>query len=407
MTIEKEKIDKKLDEIYKSIVENLENETEIGLLSGKSGICLFLFYYSEYLGSEEPANLAVDILTETIERINTRVYAKTYCSGLSGIGWLLNHLAEEGFIDVDIDSLSSSIDEIIEKSVEEEMEANNYDFLHGVVGYGWYYLKRYNNVKFVESKDFYKKKLFMIVDYLRDTAEEDINGFKWSTQRLEKHLSYDLSLAHGISSIIVFLSKLYALNEFKVKSEKLLFGSIQYLLTKKNLMAKVHFPDHVLKEKKSEEPIFNSRISWCYGDLGIGNSLLLASRFIGNRNLESIALETLKNVAKRSTKEYSFLNKDAILCHGTFGNALIFLKLSKIYSDSVFSKAATFWINDGLEKGTRKSGYAGYSQYTNIGEKVEWINKLSILEGISGIGLCLINYGSKLESCWDECLMLR
>ena len=69
-----------------------------------------------------------------------------------------------------------------------------------------------------------------------------------------------------------------------------------------------------------------------------------------------------------------------------------------------FKEAALFWIGDGLEKAIHKDGYAGYKQWG--GSEKKWSPELSILLGISGIGLTILSYLSNDLKGWDECLMI-
>ena len=73
--------------------------------------------------------------------------------------------------------------------------------------------------------------------------------------------------------------------------------------------------------------------------------------------------------------------------------------------NKIFLKDRTdFWINDGIQQATFKDGYAGYKQWNGL-EK-EWTPKLSLLEGITGIGLVIIDYLSDEVNSWDECSII-
>jgi len=83
----------------------------IGLLTGQMGIVIFLFEYSIYSNCNEYKELAEDLL----EKILSKIHGKTpiyFAEGLSGIGWGLNYMIQENFIEADCDFLDE-IDDIM------------------------------------------------------------------------------------------------------------------------------------------------------------------------------------------------------------------------------------------------------------------------------------------------------
>ena len=50
-------------------------------------------------------------------------------------------------------------------------------------------------------------------------------------------------------------------------------------------------------------------------------------------------------------------------------------------------------------------GYAGFKQWE--GNSEEWSPKTSLLEGIAGIGLSIIDYLSEEPNTWDKCILLH
>ena len=67
-------------------------------------------------------------------------------------------------------------------------------------------------------------------------------------------------------------------------------------------------------------------------------------------------------------------------------------------------ESANFWIADGIRKASYKDGYAGYKQWNGLTK--DWTSELSLLEGVAGIGLVLIDHLSEESNFWDECLMI-
>jgi lantibiotic modifying enzyme len=214
---------------------------------------------------------------------------------------------------------------------------------------------------------------------------------------------YNFSLSHGMSSIINFLSRVSLIEELKSKADPMLKGAIRYILNSKNQeKSQSLFPSFIKPNNNTERD--SSRLSWCYGDLGIGISLLKASKVIDNSDLKLEAIEILKFSAKRTNvKENKVF--DAGICHGAFGIANLFNEAYKESQIDDFFLTSEFWIKKGLEMDYHQDGFAGYKKLN--GDMSTWINETSLLEGISGIGMVLMDYLSKdMNFNWNECILL-
>ena len=141
-------------------------------------------------------------------------------SGLAGIGWVLDHLNNEGFIELDNDELLSQLDNYLLQVMKADINKNYNDFLHGAVGYGLYFLQRHQSTKLIHLKQFYIKALESLLDHLKTSAVKHEEGSKWMTSMHMKKENCDkkvcnLSLSHGMSSIISFLSELSTIPDFQ------------------------------------------------------------------------------------------------------------------------------------------------------------------------------------------------
>ena len=397
-------IETKLKEIDQIIKNEYQNEENIGVLVGLSGMALFQFYYSKYLDINDHADVGVDIITHCIGKINEGYNTPTYCRGIAGFGWVLDHLDLEGFMDADSDELLQEIDHYLYSAMIADLKEGNYDFLHGAIGYLFYFLNRFRNTKSNTLKDKYKEIIFEFILLLENLSEKEGGKIKWLSnltyEATEK--GYNLCLSHGMSSIVKILTKLYQENDFKQHVETLLKGAIRYITSFKDNDndAFCLFPNWILQ---NGEPEGQSRLAWCYGDLGIGIALWYASKTLKDENLENESLQILKHAAKRKTSKSSMV-KDAGICHGAFGNAKIFNRLYKETKDNIFKEASIFWMNKGIEMATFDDGYSGYKMWNPDNE--EWSKSTSLLDGIVGIGLTMIDHLANFDSNWDESLMI-
>ncbi len=399
----KERLEKKLEEISIILKDSYNKESQIGVFSGTSGISLFFFYYAKYLDNDSYSDIGVEIIADFIDRINEGYAYPTYCSGMAGAGWVLDHLEQEAFVELNTDDILSGLDNYLFNTMIIDIKDNNYDFLHGAIGYGYYFLKRFRNTKSAELKARYVKFLTELITNLETLSIKDSNGIKWLSviDKTKDTKVYNLSLSHGMSSIINFLARLYRYSDFRKIVKPLLVGAVSYVLSCENDNKNdvYLFPSWV---SESNEKI-PSRLSWCYGDLGVGLSLRLTAKVLEDDQLYKKSIEILKHAANRKTDDHSFI-KDAGICHGAYGNAQVFERLYRETEENIFKETAKYWVRQGLDMARFEDGYAGYKQWHSM--KSGWKKELGFLTGIAGIGLSILFYLSDVKAKWDECLMI-
>lgn len=144
------------------------------------------------------------------------------------------------------------------------------------------------------------------------------------------------------------------------KTFHLLNGAIRYLLNNQLDASLYHstFPNGVIE---SESPS-NSRLAWCYGDLGIGMALYLAGKTTNNINWESKALEVLLRTTKRRTDDLTLV-VDAGLCHGAVGIAHIYNRMYGYTKNIIFKEASDYWFSKTLDMAKFDDGLAGYKAW--------------------------------------------
>ena len=404
--MDKQQLEKKLKEINTVIDLKGQKEEDIGIHSGLSGISLFKFYYSKFSNKEVYAEQGLNYLYKCLNKINTGYDFPTLCNGIAGFGWTVCHLSREGFLDSETNEILNDLDNYLEKNLELDMGRGNYDFLHGGIGYAYYFLERYRNSETEISKNKYRNIINNFLAELKElSVTDDKDCVKWlSIVNIETNeKGYNLSLSHGIASIIAFLTKLHEINDFKSTTLSVLKSAINYLIKVKNIdltTSTSFFPNviplHGPVNKKS-------RLAWCYGDLGIAITLWNASKTLNNSEINQFSEKVLKNCTQRITSEDTSV-VDAGICHGSYGNAQIFNRIYKETLNPIFLESCEFWINDGINRAIFSDGYAGYKQWH--GKNHIWTPEISLLEGITGIGLVIMDYLSEYDFKWDECLMI-
>lgn len=402
-------IEHRLQSKLKEIASVLEAESEenkyVGVLSGISGIALFQFYYSRYLGDDKYADQGVQNLTRMVDLINSGVVFPTFCTGIAGACWVMELLKEEEFVDLEDGFFSSDIDSFLLDAMHADLQKEYYDFLHGAIGYGYYFLKRFVNASTPDDKKRYKEYLDKLISSLKASAKKDNHGIwwqSWLSQEKEEEKRCNLSLSHGVSSIINFLARLAEQPTFYNEVQEILKHAVAYVLANKNkdVALSATFPNWVTIDNPNDE---YSRLAWCYGDLGVGISLLRAGEVLKDTKLYRDAIHILKRTTlRRDVKEANVV--DAGLCHGTYGILNIYNFIYKRTGDIVFKDAMDFWVEQSLAMDVHTNGYAGYKVWT--GKDMQWVNEEALLEGIAGIGLSIISYLASFDTKWDECLLI-
>jgi lantibiotic modifying enzyme len=398
-----DKLNSKLLEIY-AILKEQHYSDNLGVLTGLTGLALFHFYYSRFANNDDSSEIGVEIITECFEKINQNYELPTYCTGIAGFGWALEHLYTENFIDFNNDEVLSDLDSYLFEKQLIDSSTGQFDFLHGSIGYGYYFLARYKNTSSEQLKEKYKTYILELISSIKEFAIECENQIKWeSILSIEtQKRGYNFSLSHGIPSIINFLSRLYCFSDFKSVVSPLLTKSISYILDHKNENSNEYslFPNF---ESESGSTNQHSRLAWCYGDLGIGITLFQTAKLLQDQDLKKTAIDILKHSAQR-VQQQDTLVRDAGICHGAFGIAKVFNRMYKETNIPIFKQATEHWLNEGLKMSFHKDGYAGYKKW--VGGKGTWEKELSLLEGISGVGLVIIDYLTDSDFNWDECLMI-
>jgi len=394
----------KLSEISDVLINRFDAVPNLGGIGGIAGIAMFQFYYADYLGSEEHLESGIKMISHSIEKINQGYTHPSYCNGIAGLAWTISHLNAEGYINIDCDELLSPFDDYLHNEMKIEFENGNYDFLHGALGYAFYFFTRYRATENKELQEKYEAIILESIHDLKNLAIRKGDTISWSSflDVTKERKGANLSFAHGISGIIDFLSRLYTHETFKIESQELLHGGIKFLL-EHEAMDRTDlslFPNWIEENSEIE---YNSRIAWCYGDLGIGTSLLRAGIAIDDSSLQKKAVGILEHCSFRRSPSTSLV-LDAGFCHGSFGNALIFKRIFKETGNKLFKEAFHFWMEDGLKKSVHHDGFAGYKQWNGLENK--WVPKLSLLEGVAGIGLVMVDYLSEKDNNWDQCILI-
>ena len=347
---------------------------------------------------ERYAGIALDFLERSIDALAAgKVRNASLYGGFTGIAWAAEQCRA---IASDDEDPNSDIDDVLIDTVAQRPWRAHYDLISGLTGLSLYALERRNAALLTE-----------IVDRLSETADVTPDGTAWFTENFLLNPTqrarfpngyYNLGLSHGVPAVIVVLAQACAAGIAVDKARPLLDGAVRWLLSKENRRRNGGgtFPSVVLRG--SDEDTGPTRVSWCYGDLGISLALLWAARSVGEPEWEEHALRLARQTAMRPNADDGIM--DAGLCHGAAGNAHLFNRLYQATREPLFLDAARQWFARTLAFRQEKNRGVGGFQAWHVDRG--WDDTPGLLEGSVGIGLALLAATGTVTPDWDRMLLV-
>ena len=390
-------VEKKIHKIAGSLEGRIPDNG--GLMGGKAGMACFYAYYADWSRNRDFDKLIADLIEDALNPAAGNFPGYQFSDGWSGIAWIIHQLSTTGLMDWDVATIFDDLDEHLYAHMMEEMRNGHYDYLHGALGTVLYFMRQPQNEK-------YRAYLTELLVELEKKGEKEADGsLKWlSTLDADKKiLGYNLSLSHGMASVILILSMLHESKISEKLSAYLLKGSLKYL-DKQKLPPDEYLSMFPSWARESTEELGHSRLGWCYGDLGSGMACLEAGAFLPGTKYKLDGLNILFNTANRKDPIENNVF-DAGICHGASGIALFYNILYQKTELETFKEAAIYWLDICLNMAFHKDGIAGYKTWY-APEYGGWKNTPGLLEGCSGIGLVLLSFISEREPAWTRSLLL-
>lgn len=405
----KDIIEKILHEIAEDVIVRFDKgelKNNIGLLSGKAGISLFMFYNSRYFKNEMYEEYAKRILEDVFIDINNDSLLPTYCNGLAGVGWAVNHLTENGFIEKESLEVLKDFDIYLYNSMIAYSRSGSFDFLHGATGIAFYFTKR---IKENEN----------VANYLSEYVEElkkhlifndENNSAKIVSTVLDENENpkqvYNLSLSHGMSSIIIILCRIAGISpDHKINCLSLIERFTNYIIDNKNTARDnklSFFPSYIEIDGTVKKE--RSRLAWCYGDIGNGFAFLNACELIKDKAVyKENFTEIFDSLSVRTDAKDQLIN-DSGICHGSSGINVICNVLANIFQLEISESLIDHWQDVTLSYYSNKGNdLQGFSMYTKDGFEYE----LGILNGTTGVGLSFLLNLDNNNMNWTDMLLIN
>jgi lantibiotic modifying enzyme len=343
--------------ITNSLLLNASFIENIGLLNGKMGIAIYFFR----LARETCNSVYEGYAGELIDEIYEEVHAKTPCdfeNGLAGIGWGIEYLIRNKYIDADPNEVLEEFDSQIIHEIT-FLATDDVGILKGLSGYLIYFISRLqSNIPGSKTYDIINKALKETLNKLQEQIEEHFSDFVSDDIWKEPEM---FTLTWKYANVLWVLAELIDIRLFSAQSEHLIkimlcpTGNyhVQPKLYSHRLM--VAFVLEKIKRFRSEN------ISIDFPD-----SL---NDMINERTThEKISIELVQN--------------SAFLINGTMGISLINEWLFKTTNILHFKNESEYWKVFGFEIPETDQGYAGFSVES---EKLDFA--FGLLNGITGVGL--------------------
>lgn len=359
-------------------LDKQKNRINFSLLGGDLGTICFLYLYSKSKGQN--MDIPNYFLDKLLPNINDSI--ATYCNGLCGFAYAMKLLKLLECIDFD-ESYFNDIDSSIKASFQTMLDNDNIDFLHGATGLLRYLVDTNSTLQnIVLEVDRFSDYLFS--NRICESTAKGIYSLDFSS--FDNHTpKKNISLSHGMSSIIIVLSELLLKFPHRKDVYELLEGFSNYLYSE------VGDPSTLgsytpMFPSDSGVPLRKSRLAWCYGDLGVALALNRAGQALENCQYNETALQMFRFDFRRFKYSENYID-DASVCHGVAGILQILRNIN--LSHSGFDKDYAAWSDVLLSKVFDYRGRSSFLYYNTPADTFSI--SFSIIDGISGVGLVLLN----------------
>jgi len=379
--------------IINNLLLNASFIDNIGLMHGKMGISIFFFHLARQTKNQIYEDYAGELIDEIYEEItaNTPV---DFENGLAGIGWGIEYLVQNKFIEADTDEVLEEFDNRIFKELIYNTP-KEIGLLNGLIGIGAYFLKRIQNPSSNDEKITTltnKQTLIHFIDEL-DRRVQNISEITKepgaNTEMIEhsNKQTFELlipetkeafepkpcfEITWNYPVLLWFLAELYEQNIFNFKVEKIIQRLTEPLANETTLPK--------LQSNRLLLALALTKIKQTIEIIG-------TTATIRTTETPETIETTIHNLLKEITRETIYtelLPNNTNIKHGTSGIAWIYKQLFELIADNRFKQEMEHWTTQSLHAENDVNNYAGLEDSTNQNETL-----FGVLEGKTG---SILNY---------------
>ena len=411
----REEIRKNLSAIAHSLTnpENYFIVDHPSLAVGKSGIALFLAYYSQFTRSKKAQQCSQRYLRDALDRLE-QLDDTSIASGFFGVSWTFSNLYHAGFISRGDLAAVRDINDLVELSIEQHYHSRNYDLLYGMIGIGMCVL---------ENPTFPRRSFVLkaIGEKLASISLETDEGRTWqnyfSVERSSpEDIAFDLGLAHGVPSVIAFLCQLYDIGIARRTLRPLILDTTRWLLNQECEFVDRLGNHYSFQNKHVNKRSANwSRVAWCYGDLGVAACLLHVYNSTGDKIYYAKAYDCVARTITRNHEAsglfYNLEHRsvDGGFCHGAAGIALMYHLFARTFKDNRFCASRDYYLRFLFDNIDTRLPLAGHLKYKNdpVDKCIYMTGDAGLLEGVAGVGLCFLSMLEDRTLGWERLFFLQ
>ncbi len=384
-----------LSELAARVQVLIPRQQEIGLYSGLAGQLLFLFK----LHQRFPHMVDETLFSDALDRFQEEL-SPDFCdlsSGLAGQAWFLEYLNQDKSEDYDGDLLEE-VDKLLFEVLNVSPWQGELEMVLGLGGYAVYAARR---AKMTNRADLYEA---IVAHFEQAAIALPGDLLAWSQPARSSYRfnldepdlpEFNLGLAHGVPGIIAALLPAYSIPSLQQRAERLLKMSCDWLIQQQNPPQGYGSCFGSVAGDHS-----TSRLGWCYGDLTIALTLARAGTLLDRISYIECAQKLALHATGRDAKGGAI--RDAGLCHGHVGLALIFKLINNILPHPAIENAASDWLDFGLKQYQRQ-GLEAFCRFDGL--KDAYVEDAGLLMGYAGIGLGLLAMLDD-DMDWVDCLLM-
>ncbi|MTB50731.1 lanthionine synthetase LanC family protein [Lewinella sp. W8] len=360
----------------------------ISLMGGLSGIALSAAHVGRHLDPSYQ-QLSETMLTEIVNRLNEGKLRTsslhTFCSGLAGVMYTLDHLEAEGLAPAYLpETTYATLVDVLMKECRKDFAKRNTDYLHGPLGVFLTFLKRWPNPVVEPAMD-------EIIDtYVAQLVTDDRGSRIYNSVIMEQHPEeYSFGLAHGLAGHQLIFAEALRRGYRPALMRTLLQDIGRYMESYRRPenpeeQWQVFYPTFVVENdpehwEKERPGAYVSRVGWCYGDINVALAQLKVGKVIGDEEQYARGRRLSDHLATRLDPANAQINVNPYFCHGAIGTSYMFAAIARETGSAACGHAHRHWLD-----------HAETLMHTPEHTTEPVTRTLSMLEGLPGVSLGML-----------------
>jgi hypothetical protein len=229
------------DKIVNTLLLNASFIDNIGLMHGKMGLSIFFFHLARRTKSQMYEDYAGELIDEIYDELSGNT-PMDFENGLAGIGWGIEYLVQNCFLEADTDEVLEEFDNRLFQQLIYDTPSE-IGLLKGLLGIGFYYLKRLQNTESNDEKIqslTNKQTLIHLIDELdrrldKEAIDKLLNGHNQDASETEnttsKPIIHNFDITWDYTATLWFLTDLFSQNIFNHKVTKIVINLLTPLTT--------------------------------------------------------------------------------------------------------------------------------------------------------------------------------